>query len=195
VTYLRGGVGFGGSCFPKDVKALQAFAADRGISTPVLSSVLTTNEERAGQIVNILAREMGDLLAKRIVILGLAFKPDTDDIRESPGLKIGRELLKQRAKVVVHDPIVPKSAALQALGQRVEYAEDAESAFIDSDAVVIATAWNHYRNLDWVAATKRMRSPVILDGRQILNSNMVPANVKYLTIGRRGAAVQQGRTP
>lgn len=103
VSYLRAGIGFGGSCFPKDLRALRAFARSEGADVPILNSVLQVNEERAGRVVDLLASQVGALHDKRIAVLGLAFKPETDDVRESPGVRISKLLLQRGADVVLHD--------------------------------------------------------------------------------------------
>jgi UDPglucose 6-dehydrogenase/GDP-mannose 6-dehydrogenase len=184
VTYLRAGVGFGGSCFPKDVKAIFEFAQEQGAPMPLLRSVLTINEERASRIVEILMRQIGSLEGKKVAVLGLAFKPDTDDVRESPGMKIAADLARRGAVVSTHDPIVTADVARANLGQSVTHRAEVSEAVGGADAVVIATSWDAYKKLDWAALASEMRSPVILDGRQVVKSTSLPPDAKLLTIGR-----------
>lgn len=184
VTYLRAGVGFGGSCFPKDVKAIFEFAQAQGAAMPLLESVLTINEERANRIVAILERQVGSLNGKRIAVLGLAFKPDTDDVRESPGMKIAADLARRGARVVTHDPIVTAEIATANLGPGVTHEASATAAVAGADAAIIATSWDEYKRLDWTAIARSMRNAVILDGRQVIKPVDLPAGAKVLTIGK-----------
>jgi UDPglucose 6-dehydrogenase len=185
VTYLRAGIGFGGSCFPKDLRALRAFALNQGAEVPILSSVLKVNEERAGRVVDLLASHVGVLRDKRIAVLGLAFKPETDDVRESPGVRISRLLLRRGAEVVVHDPLVRIDAVRDQLGTGVTQAPDVATAASGADAIVIATGWDAYRQLDWADVTSRMRSPVIFDGRQVMSANHLDDGTTVLAPGQR----------
>ena len=128
VTYLRAGIGFGGSCFPKDLRALREFARNKGIEMPILSSVLKVNQERAGHVVDLLTNHIGELRGKRIAVLGLAFKPETDDVRESPGVRIAKVLLLRGADVVLHDPMVRIDAVWDELGTGITQAHDVAAA-------------------------------------------------------------------
>lgn len=187
VSYLRAGVGFGGSCFPKDLRALRAFACNEGVEVPILSSVLEVNEERAGRVVELLADQIGSLRDKRIAVLGLAFKPETDDVRESPGVRISKLLLQRGADVVLHDPLVRIDAVRDQLGPGVVQAEDVAAAAEGADAILIATGWDIYRRLDWSDIVSRMRSPIVFDGRQVLSSSQVHGGTTLLAPGRRPA--------
>ena len=171
VTYLRAGIGFGGSCFPKDLRALREFARNEGIEMPILSSVLKVNQERAGHVVDLLTDHIGELRGKRIAVLGLAFKPETDDVRESPGVRIAKVLLLRGADVVLHDPLVRIDAVRDQLGTGITQAHDVAAAASGADAIVIATGWDAYRRLDWTDIAARMRSPIIFDGRQVVSAN------------------------
>jgi len=185
VSYLRAGVGFGGSCFPKDLRALRCFAHQEGVEVPILDAVMKVNDERTGRVVNLLVDCLGTLAGKRIAVLGLAFKPDTDDVRESPGVRIAKVLLRRRARVVVHDPLVDTEAVVKQLGPGVRRATDVRAAATDADAVVIATGWEAYRNIDWADIVPRMRSPIILDGRQVVPAGCLPDAAKLVSTGRR----------
>ena len=185
VTYLRAGIGFGGSCFPKDLRALRAFARNEGAEVPILNSVLKVNEERAGRVVDLLASHIGVLRGKRIAVLGLAFKPETDDVRELPGVRISKLLLQSGADVVLHDPMVQIDAVRDQLGAGITQAHDVAAAASGADAIVIATGWDAYRRLDWADIASRMRSPVIFDGRQVMCANHVHDGTTLLAPGRR----------
>ncbi|XIA64465.1 UDP-glucose dehydrogenase family protein [Bradyrhizobium sp. TZ2] len=185
VTYLRAGIGFGGSCFPKDLRALHEFACNEGIEVPILSSVLKVNQERAGRVVNLLASHIGALRGKRIAVLGLAFKPETDDVRESPGVRIAKVLLLRGADVVLHDPLVRIDAVRDELGNSISQVHNVTAAATGADAIVIATGWDAYRRLDWTDIARHMRSPIIFDGRQVVSADHLPDGMAVLATGRR----------
>ena len=189
VTYLRAGIGFGGSCFPKDLRALREFARNKGIEMPILSSVLKVNQERAGHVVDLLTNHIGELRGKRIAVLGLAFKPETDDVRESPGVRIAKVLLLRGADVVLHDPMVRIDAVWDELGTGITQAHDVAAAASGADAIVIATGWDAYRRLDWTDIALRMHSPIIFDGRQVVSANHLSEGTTLLATGRRAERV------
>jgi nucleotide sugar dehydrogenase len=187
VTYLRAGIGFGGSCFPKDLKALREFARDKGIELPILQSVLKVSKERASRVVDLLADHFG-VQGKRIGVLGLVFKPDTDDVRESPGVSLAKVLLARGADVVMHDPVVRLDAVKHHLGTGITQASDVAGAATGADAIVIATGWACYRGLDWTDIAPRTRSPIIFDGRQVVSSDQIGDGMTLLATGRRAAS-------
>ena len=180
VTYLRAGVGFGGSCLPKDVDALRGLAAERGVATPLLDAVMAVNRQRAGQVVTRLGAALGGLAGRVIAVLGLAFKPGTDDVRDSPAVALIHGLLAAGASVQAYDPLV---RAVPALGGQVALRPAPEAALAGADAVVIATACPEFRSLDWQACARAMRRRVILDGRDALRGVPLPEGVTYLRIG------------
>jgi UDPglucose 6-dehydrogenase/GDP-mannose 6-dehydrogenase len=184
VSYLRAGIGFGGSCFPKDLRALRAFAHGAGAEVAVLNSVLRVNEERAGRMVDLLAGHIGSLRDKRIAVLGLAFKPETDDVRESPGVRIAKLLLMRGAQVVLHDPLVRIDAVQGQLGAGITQAGEVADAAAGADAIVVTTGWDAYRRLDWADIASRMRSPVIFDGRQVVPASRLRDGTTLLAPGR-----------
>src|SRR5438132_986227 len=154
VSYLRAGVGFGGSCLPKDVDALRGLAAERGVATPLLDAVMAVNRQRAGQVVTNLGAALGGLAGRVIAVLGLAFKPGTDDVRDSPAVALIHGLLAAGASVQAYDPLV---RAVPALGGQVALRPAPEAALAGADAVVIATACPEFRTLDWQACARAMR--------------------------------------
>lgn len=180
VTYLRAGVGFGGSCLPKDVDALRGLAAERGVATPLLDAVMAVNRQRAGQVVTNLGAALGGLAGRVIAVLGLAFKPGTDDVRDSPAVALIHGLLAAGASVQAYDPLV---RAVPALGGQVALRPAPEATLAGADAVVIATACPEFRSLDWQACARAMRRRVILDGRDALRGVPLPEGVTYLRIG------------
>jgi UDPglucose 6-dehydrogenase len=169
LTYLAAGCGFGGSCFPKDVKALVAHGEAAGVPMPVLRSVLDVNRAQPGVIVERLRRRL-DPAGARIAVLGAAFKPGTDDVRESPALEVVRQLRAAGATVVVHDPIALRNFTAALADGSVLATEDLREALTDADAVVLLTAWPAY---DEVPALLDGRDTLVVDGRRMLSSASV----------------------
>jgi UDPglucose 6-dehydrogenase/GDP-mannose 6-dehydrogenase len=179
-SFLEAGCGFGGSCLPKDTRALIAEARVRGVELPLLEAVLRTNQERAGRVVDLLLRHFPDLVGRRVTVLGLAFKPDTDDTRESPAFPVVERLFEAGARVTVHDPVVPVGSLPPAWADRVEFCSDLGAAAAGAEAVVLITAWDHYRRLPQLLSELGI-SPLVVDGRRLLS----PAAVdKYEGVGR-----------
>ncbi len=177
-SFLQAGCGFGGSCLPKDVKALVAHGAQAGVAMPLLSSVLTVNQARPGQVLRILERHFRPLEGVRVGVLGLAFKPDTDDVRESPAIPIIELLLSTRASVKAYDPVaVP--AARKVLGGTVAYAGSLDECIDDVEAVVLLTRWKEFECVPAILGA-RTPSPLLLDGRRQLDKRAVP---RYAGVG------------
>jgi UDPglucose 6-dehydrogenase len=181
-AFLRAGNGFGGSCLPKDVNALRAFAKQNKVTTPLLDSVMTVNDTRSEQVVAMLARIIGPLAGRTIAVLGLAFKAGTDDLRDSPALALVQCLLAADAKLRAYDSVAGAAARL-VLGTKVEIVETIDAAVQSADAVVVATAWPEFRGLDWKAVTAAMTAPVIIDARNGLRGVAMPDGVRYHPIG------------
>jgi UDPglucose 6-dehydrogenase len=154
--FFRSGIGFGGSCFPKDVRALIAHARTLGIEPQILTAVIGTNEDQPARMVDLLKRHM-DIDGKTIGVLGLAFKPDSDDIRESRAVPIIQALLKERAKIIAFDPVATDN--FRHLFPDISYAKTAKDV-LDADAVLIVTEWKEFEDLDY-------RGKIIIDGRRI----------------------------
>lgn len=185
LTYLVPGCGFGGSCFRKDVEALRTQGRDRGLPMRMLQAVLDVNDEQPMQIVRQLSGALGDLKGRRILMLGLSFKPNTDDIRDSTSLTIIRRLADQGASVTAHDPIAIQNAR-EALGAvPVRYVDDWLEPVTANDAVVVATSWPEYRALAEPQHAHRVKDRVLVDGRRMFQPSDFPDST-YLTIGRRG---------
>jgi UDPglucose 6-dehydrogenase len=164
-SFLRAGIGFGGSCFPKDSLALKQLAANSGYNFQLLNAVIEVNELQKRRVIGKLERRLGPLRGKRVALLGLAFKPGTDDMREAPSLVLAGRLLSEGAEVSAWDPVADGAAHLHG----VEIAESALAALADADGAVIVTEWPELRDLDWAAARERMRGNVIVDGRNLLD--------------------------
>jgi nucleotide sugar dehydrogenase len=167
------------------LRALREFARNEGIEVPILNSVLKVNQERVGRVVDLLTNHLGGLRGKRIAVLGLAFKPETDDVRESPGVRIAKVLSLRGADVVLHDPLVRFDAVRDELGPGITQVQDVTAAATRADAIVIATGWDAYRKLDWTDIARRMRSPIIFDGRQVVSADHLPTGAILLATGRR----------
>jgi len=181
-AYLRAGAGFGGSCLPKDVGALRAHARERGIPTRLLDAVAQVNRHRAEIIVRLTGQLLGSLRGRTIAQLGLAFKPGTDDLRDSPAITILKRLRSSGADVRVYDPVVPSSGdpALR----RVVLASSPEEALEGVDAALIVTDWPQFSEWDWGSLSSRMRQPVIIDARNTLRRTRLPDHILYRPIGR-----------
>jgi UDPglucose 6-dehydrogenase/GDP-mannose 6-dehydrogenase len=187
LTYLRGGVGYGGSCFPKDVRAFERFAESLGLTPHLITATRHINDARASDIVNLLESNLSGSVAKRrIAVLGLAFKPDTDDIRESAGLRIAVELVRRGANVIAHDPMVTEEVLMRTSLPKISLAPSLGVALTGSDAAIIATSWAEYRNADWTSLTKDMAVPIVLDGRQVIPQAQRGRGFIYGRIGQRG---------
>ena len=167
-NYLAAGCGFGGSCFPKDVNALRKFSQQQGVDSFVLDAVIDTNKKQPAQFVKLLAESMPDLNGKTVAILGLAFKPGTDDTRESPAISVIQQLLKTDAQLVVYDPIVGSLPA-EIPSSDIVVAKNLRDATSQADAILLITAWDEFRGLaDLLNAQNRQ--PLVVDGRRILNA-------------------------
>ena len=181
--FLDAGLGYGGSCFPKDVKALAFMAEEMGHAPHIINSVMEVNYSRRGLIVDRLKHLLGDLRGKTIGLLGLAFKANTDDMREAPSLDIAASLLAAGANVRAFDPVAMDGA--RELMPDVEMARDAYAAAKDADALLVVTEWNEFKNLDLDRIRDTMKQPVILDGRNIYQpEHMNALGFTYQGIGR-----------
>jgi UDPglucose 6-dehydrogenase len=175
-SFLYPGVGYGGSCFPKDVKALIAIAGQHGYDFALLKAVDEVNRQTGKNFIEKIFRHFDNSLRdKKIAVLGLSFKPNTDDMREAPSLVIISELVKKGAQVVVYDPVAMENAKT-VLPKGVVYSKNAYEAAVGADALVVLTEWNEFRQLDLVKIAKGLKSLVLFDGRNIYE----PARVKQL---------------
>jgi UDPglucose 6-dehydrogenase len=182
-SFLRAGIGYGGSCFPKDVSALKMLAGNTGYHFQLLTAVIEVNELQKRRVVNKLEKHLGSLIGKRIALLGLAFKPDTDDMREASSLVLSARLQGEGAEVVAYDPVAAERAA--GLLSSVEMANSAMEALDGADAVVLVTEWAEFAELDWGAAAGRMAGQLIVDGRNYLDPKLLTsAGFEYEGIGR-----------
>jgi UDPglucose 6-dehydrogenase/GDP-mannose 6-dehydrogenase len=172
--YLWHGLGFGGSCFPKDVAALQGLGRQLGERMRMLEAVRQINADQSLRLVALLERET-DIAGRRIAVLGLAFKPGTDDVRESPALSVVAALQKKRARVVVHDPIAMPQVRKRAEFTDVTFARNWEEALQDAEACCLVTSWPEYRGIQPVDFRQLMRRPLVIDGRGIYEPGALAA--------------------
>ena len=187
-AFLFPGPGYGGSCFPKDVKALVRTASECGVPLRVLESVEEANEAQKHRLFGKLRELVGDVRGRRIAIWGLAFKPNTDDMREAASLVLIDELLAAGATVVAHDPVAMHETQRK-LGDRIEYAESSYDAVTGADALVIVTDWNEYRHPDFGRIKGALKAPVVVDGRNLYDRRkMEGLGFSYASIGRGGRA-------
>lgn len=184
-SFLYPGVGYGGSCFPKDVKALIALSNQYEYDFKLLKAVDEINKEAPRHFVEkILKQHNGNLKKKKFAVLGLSFKPDTDDMREAPSIYVISELLKKGASVVAYDPIAMENSKT-VLPKEVTFAKDAYSAAQGADAVIVLTEWNEFRQLDLVRLAKGLNSLVLFDGRNIYEPEQVKKlGYTYYGVGR-----------
>jgi UDPglucose 6-dehydrogenase len=184
--FLYPGVGYGGSCFPKDVQALIRTADASGYSTRILKAVEEVNfDQKSLLLKKIISRYGEDLKGKMFAIWGLAFKPKTDDMREAPSIVIIRGLLERGAEIRVYDPEATKEAR-KIFGERIDYAENNYEVLRDADAVVLVTEWNIFRNSDFDKVKSLLKEAVVFDGRnQYSPSEMLQKGFEYYSIGRQ----------
>jgi UDPglucose 6-dehydrogenase len=179
--FLRAGVGFGGSCFPKDTNALKQLASNSGYHFQLLSAVIEVNELQKRRVINKLQKYLGRLRGKRIALLGLAFKANTDDMREAPSVVLASRLLAEGAEVRAYDPVAKPGDLVRG----VTLCESALEAVQDADAAVIVTDWDEFRSLASPEVRAAMRRPLIVDGRNLLDPEAArSAGFDYEGIGR-----------
>jgi UDPglucose 6-dehydrogenase len=183
--FLNAGIGFGGSCFPKDVNALKQLAGNSGYHFQLLTAVIEVNELQKRRVVAKLQKHLGSLVGREIALLGLAFKPKTDDMREASSLVLAARLLAEGAEVRAFDPVAEEQAR-HLMPQGVRFAEDALEALDGAEAAVLVTEWPEFAALDWSAVAARMNGRLIVDGRNALDPAAVrAAGLTYEGIGRR----------
>ncbi|CAM3293340.1 UDP-glucose/GDP-mannose dehydrogenase family protein [Corallococcus sp. ZKHCc1 1396] len=183
--FLFPGVGYGGSCFPKDVKALVTTAREYGLELDLLRAVERTNERQKKLLVNKAVKHYGTLEGKKFGVWGLAFKPKTDDMREAPSIEVIEGLIGKGAQVIAHDPVA-SHAAKRVFGDRIRYAELPYDALEGVDGLFVVTEWNEFRHPDFARMKSLMKSPVVFDGRNIFQpARMREQGFTYFGIGRR----------
>jgi UDPglucose 6-dehydrogenase len=184
-SFLQAGLGFGGSCFPKDTQALKMLAGNTGYHFQLLTSVIEVNELQKRRVMKKLERHLGPLAGRRVALLGLAFKPNTDDMREASSLVLAARLQGEGANVAAYDPVAEPRA--RELLTNVDFAASVEEAVEGADAVILVTEWPQFAELDWADLAGRMATPLIVDGRNFLDPKALQAaGFTYEGIGRTG---------
>ena len=203
-SFLRAGVGFGGSCLPNQVSMTIRTAAQVGVDTPLLTAVDTVNHRRRSQVVERAATLLdGTVRGRRIALLGLTFKPDTDDLRDAPALTIASELIDLGASVVAYDPMPSARERSATLVPGLEVAPAAADALRGADVTVLVTEWPEFVDLDWAVAGPTMNRRIVVDGRNVLSGDRLAAiGFTYSSFGRgtvvpravgEGAVAEAGR--
>ena len=182
-SFLRAGIGYGGSCFPKDVSSLKQLAGNTGYHFQLLTAVIEVNELQKRRVLKKLEKHLGSLAGKTVALLGLAFKPDTDDMREASSLVLASRLEGEGATVRGYDPVAEKPA--RELLPKVEFRESLEDALDGADAAILVTEWPEFAEADWASLRDRMANPLLIDGRNFLDPEKVrEAGFTYEGIGR-----------
>jgi len=182
--FLQAGIGFGGSCFPKDVDALKQLAGNSGYHFQLLTAVIDVNDLQKRRVIGKLQRHLGSLAGKRVALLGLAFKPNTDDMREASSLVLSARLLADGARIAAYDPVAEEQARLLVSG--IDFASSPLDAVEGADAVVLVTEWQELLDLDWQKVAAAMKGDLVIDGRNALDPEAVrAAGLVYEGIGRR----------
>jgi UDPglucose 6-dehydrogenase len=182
-SFLRAGIGYGGSCFPKDTEALKTLAGNTGYHFQLLNAVIEVNELQKRRVIGKLEKHLGSLVGKEIALLGLAFKPDTDDMREASSLVLAARLQGEGANVRAYDPVAEDEAS--ELLPSVDLASSAADALDGADAAVLVTEWPEFAELDWKLLRERMANPLVVDGRNFLDAAALrEAGFTYEGIGR-----------
>ena len=184
-SFLDAGLGFGGSCFPKDVRALDTLVGRSGYSFWMLKTAIEVNERQRTRFVQKIREAIGNPLeGRRVALLGLAFKPGTDDMRQAPSIDIAQRLMEHGVEVIAHDPAAMSHAAKMLPG--VTMVQSPYRAVENADAVALVTEWPEYLDLDWAQVRRLMRQPAVVDGRNCLDGEMLSAEgFNYYSIGRR----------
>jgi UDPglucose 6-dehydrogenase len=181
--FLQAGIGFGGSCFPKDVSALKQLAGNSGYHFQLLNAVIEVNELQKRRVIAKLQKHLGSLVGKEIALLGLAFKPNTDDMREASSLVLSSRLQGAGANVRAYDPVAEEEA--RKLIRGVAFASSAAEAIAGADAVVLVTEWPEFRDLDLGGVASSMRGSLLVDGRNFIDPQAArSAGLVYEAIGR-----------
>jgi UDPglucose 6-dehydrogenase len=180
--FLGAGLGYGGSCFPKDVKALIANSKSHGYQPQLLESVENVNKTQPLRAVELCKEQFGDLKGKNIAILGLAFKADTDDMREARAIPIINQLVDEGANVTAYDPVAMPTAKT-IFKNIIQYATSALSCLKNADCCILVTEWEEFKKLTPEDFTKNMRQPMLVDGRRIYNPEKFNQKMKFIAIG------------
>ena len=181
--FLQAVIGWGGSCFGKDTAALVSTATDYSLDMPIVKAAREVNLRQRGRVVAKLLDELKILKGRSIGILGLAFKPDTDDLRDAPAIDIARHLISRGARVRAHDPVAMERFKRENPDLEITLCASEEETAHEADALILATEWQQYKELDWDKLSARMRTKVVLDGRNVLDRVRVErAGIRYIQL-------------
>jgi len=180
--FLKAGLGWGGSCFPKDLQALLKFSRSKGTALPLTEATIRVNEIQPFKAINLAENLLGTLKAKKVAILGLAFKPETDDMREAVSIKIVEELLRRKAKISVYDPAALENAR-KIFGNKIKYCKTISECISDAECAIIVTEWSEFAKLKPEDFTSKMKNPILIDGRRIYNPQKFSSALKYAAVG------------
>src|SRR5262245_42557880 len=189
--FLNAGIGYGGSCFPKDIAAFIAISEQLGTPFALLKEVQRINEGQKARFLKAIRETLWVLREKQIAVWGLTFKPDTDDVRSSIAIELVADLLREGARVIAYDPKgMQKARAIKAIAEA-EFASSALGAVNDAEALIIATEWNEFANVDLAVVKAKMRTPIVFDGRNLLDpETMGRLGFDYYSIGRSSVKPQ-----
>lgn len=183
--FLHPGPGFGGSCFPKDLKGLAMTGRKHGVPLRIVEAANEVNVQQRKHVVEKMEQALQGLSGKTVAVLGLSFKPNTDDVRESPAIAICQSLMEHQTRVRAYDPVAVPNAKKMLNGNRIEYSSDPYEAATNVDALVIATEWNEFRNIDLERIKSTMKTPVVFDTRNVLEpEKMLELGFTYFGTGR-----------
>lgn len=183
--FLQAGIGWGGSCFGKDTAALISTGKEYGLAMPITQAARDVNSRQRTRMIEILQNELKIIKGKKIGLLGLAFKPFTDDLRDAPAFEIAQKLIERGAKVVGHDPIAMKRAQKEWSNLGMEFAQNVDSVFSEADAVILVTEWPEYLNLEFEPLLASMKNKLLLDGRLSLPQELKNSNLaRVITLGQ-----------
>jgi len=180
--FLNAGAGWGGSCWPKDLKALIHIADQKGVELPLVKATIEVNEKQPYRLVELAKKLLGTLNGRRVAVLGLAFKPGTDDIRNAVSIKVINRLLKERAKVVVYDPKAMENVR-KIFQDKIEYANSATKCLMNADCALIVTEWPEFKTLKPETFASLMKTPCLVDGRRIYNPQNFKSKIRFAAIG------------
>ncbi|MBC7091572.1 MAG: UDP-glucose/GDP-mannose dehydrogenase family protein, partial [Nitrososphaeria archaeon] len=180
--FLKAGIGWGGSCWPKDLKALYNFSIKNGVELPLVEATLKVNETQAYKIIELAKEHAGELKGKRVSVLGLAFKPETDDMRYAVSIKVINRLIEEGAKVIAYDPRAVENAR-KIFGEKIEYARNVEECLKDSECALILTEWSEFKKLVPEDFIRLMKVPAVSDGRRIYDPQKFSKKLRFNAIG------------
>ena len=180
LSYIKAGIGFGGSCLPKDVLALKNFAKKKRIKTPLIDSIIEINKNRPKEFVESIKKEIGNLKNKKVAVIGLSFKPETDDLRDSPSIKIIECLIKFGAEIHTWDPLVKLNNLPQPIRKKISLSKNLNTLCKNKDCVLLTHSSEFIKNFNW----KKFKNTKIFDGRNILKDTKISDDAKYFPLGK-----------